>query len=351
LVLGSRNFPSEISAYCSAFLKNPTASGTKLLFFRALRKLQLRFSPVLIENDPVTGKLSSVLQSLDERLNELLMLKTDTEKQVLETLCKSLVDNAMSLYKDGLKDRIPINHIRNAAYWCRLAPNGNRKTLIIENAENMREDGRNSLLKLLEEPPDTVSIILTAQRREAIMPTILSRLRPYRFLNRSEEDEKEVLKRIFKYSVDASPEYTSASAFLNSFLPQSTEKMREIAAWFIVSLARINVLGERYASLAESSGMARTFKITEIVKLLTAKCGNFEGDSFSVFFKHCLDLISDALKEINDPVFLKYAECFKKHTNQVIMGVDILNQSPALVLEGFLYDLRADFARDEIARG
>jgi DNA polymerase-3 subunit gamma/tau len=363
LILGSRSFQAELGACRSVFLSNPSVISAKLLFFRSLRKLQMRFSPVLLENDPAAGKLSSTLRSLDEGLNEFLLIKTDTEKTAVESLCNSLIKSAITLCDEGLKDRIPINHIRNAAYWCRLAPNGKRKTLIIENAENMRDDGRNSLLKLLEEPPDTVSIILTAQRREAIMATILSRLRPYRFLKRSEESEKEVLRRIFQYSSEEKNDaFTSVSGFLGSFLPQNREKTREIAAWFIVSFARItimslkkkrknnipvflNILGERYAQAAETSGMARVFKITEIVKMLTVKCGNFDGDSFNGFFRICMDLISEAAAETNGIEWISFKESFRKRTGEAVMAVDVLNQSPALALESFLFNLRAEITR------
>ncbi|MDR0302605.1 MAG: DNA polymerase III, partial [Treponema sp.] len=63
LILGSRSFAAEIAASCSAFLRNPAAVGTKTLFIRSFRKLQIRFSPVLLEDDPKLSKLSSPLQS------------------------------------------------------------------------------------------------------------------------------------------------------------------------------------------------------------------------------------------------------------------------------------------------
>ncbi len=277
LVLGTRSFSPEILACQHAFLRNP--SKAKILFFRSLRKLQIRFSPVLLENDTKTAKaVSSNLQSLDEGLNELLSLNTETaEEAALKKLCASLVKDALALESEGING-IPIGHIRSASYWCRLAPNGKRKTLIIENAEDMRDDARNSLLKLLEEPPPSVSIVLTAQRREAIMQTILSRLRPYRFLKRSEESEKEVIRSVFKENSELTyPNQKGSilSSYLDSFLPQSTEKLYPLAAWFIVSFARtasiyaknkgkppafLIALGEQYAPGAETAGIGALYQ-------------------------------------------------------------------------------------------
>jgi DNA polymerase-3 subunit gamma/tau len=367
LALGSRSFSAEIAAAKSAFLRNPSAVSAKLLFFRSLRKLLIRFSPVLMEDDPKLGKFSSVLQSLDEGLSEFWTASAGTENQAaLEKLCGSLVKDALTLESEGLSSAVPIGQIRHASYWCRLAPNGKRKTLIIENAENMRDEARNSLLKLLEEPPASVNIILTASRREAVMPTILSRLRPYRFLKRSAESEKEVIRRIFQQDVlpDKITEAGGSliSAYLDSFLPRSAEKMHPLAAWFIVSLARIaaisikrngageipgfiNALGERYAPIAETSGLERSFKSADVVKTLLSQSGNFEDVSFSRFLKICLDLICAVARSADNPQYIAYNDMFKKYIGEAATAVDVLNINTTIALEALFYKLKTGMTR------
>jgi DNA polymerase-3 subunit gamma/tau len=364
LVLGPRSFQAEISASVSAFLRNPDVPGAKLLFYRALRKLQIRFSPVLIEDDPKIGKIAAVLQSLDEGMDEFLRINTKTiEKSVLEKKCAALVKDALALDGDGQSGAIPIGRIRRACYWCRIAPNGKRKTLIIENAENMREESRNSLLKLLEEPPDTICIVLTAQRREAIMATILSRLRPYRFLKRSAESEKEVIRRVFQDNANEKIAATGSvlSAYFDSFLTQGSEKMYPLAAWFIVSLARsasvyakkntgavprfVNALGERYAPIANAGGIQRVVRDAEVVKTLLSQSGNFEDDSFSRFLKICLDLTGSLTRETGDPQFIAYNCLFKKHIGETLTAVDVLNQNVTLALEALFHKLKKDIIR------
>jgi len=365
LMLGPRSFAAEIAASSSAFLRNPVASGTKKLFIRSLRKLQIRFSPVLMEDDPKLSKLSSVLQSLEEGLSDLWLMDTAAaDKNVLEKQCNSLVKTAQTLIEDGIGSTIPIDHIRRAAYWCRLAPSGRRKTLIIENAENMRDEARNSLLKLLEEPPETVSIVLTSQRREAIMPTILSRLRPYRFLKRSAEGEKEVIRRVFQDAAkDSSPASGGSlvSAYLESFLQAGADKLYPLAAWFIVSLARavtalakrngtepaliITALGKRYAPIANDAGFERTTDAALIVKTLMDKSSNFENDSISRFFEICLDKVCAAARENDEPEFIVYRDVFRKRINETETAVNTLNISAALALEGLFYSLKQDMAK------
>jgi len=373
LILGPRSFAAEISASYSAFLRNPAADGTKKLFTRSLRKLQIRFSPVLMEDDPKLSKLSSVLQSLEEGLSDLWLKNTavlggaalgGAERTTLEKQCTSLVKTAQTLIEDGIGGTIPIDHIRKAAYWCRLAPTGKRKTLIIENAENMRDEARNSLLKLLEEPPETVSIVLTSQRREAIMPTILSRLRPYRFLKRSAQGEKEVIRRVFQDTVkeeSLAAGGSLVSAYLDSFLPAGAEKLYPLAAWFIVSLARavsstakkhgtqtariITVLGQRYAPIANDAGFERSVDAAFIIKTLLEKSSNFENDSISRFFEICLDMVCAAAREEDEPEFIVYRDIFRKRINETENAVNTLNISAALALEGLFYSLKNDMIK------
>ena len=364
LMLGVRSFPAEISACCSVFLRNPSTLSAKILFIRSIRKLQIRFSAVLMEDDPKLGKVSSILQSLEEGLSEFWIMNTQTSsKAALEKICSSLVKDALTL-SGALSANIPVGHIRRAAYWCRLAPNGKRKTLLIENAENMRDEAGNSLLKLLEEPPGTVTIVLTTQRREAIMPTILSRLRPYRFLKRSAESEKEVLRRVFQETAGEKSHAEGnslISAYLDSFLPRSPDKMYPLAAWFIVSLARIaavslkkngddipwiiNALGERYAPIASSSEFGHSVRIAAVVKTLVAQSGNFEDVSFSRFLEICLTLVIGVTREAEDPRFIAYNDMFKKYIGEAQTAVEVLNQSTSLALEALMYKLKTAMIR------
>jgi len=370
LILGKKQFASEINACCSVFLRNMTSNGAKLLFYRALRKLQIRFSPVLTEDDPKAGKLSSLLQSFDEKLNEFLSAKAEAENSAAaEKLCNSIVKDALSLDEEGISDFVPVSQIRRSSYWCRLAPNGKRKTLVIENAGNMRDESRNSLLKLLEEPPSNVSIILTTHRRDAVIPTILSRLRPYRFLKRSAEGEREVLRRVFQLQKNFETDEVKSdeasksliSGYLDSFHVRSEEKLYPLAAYLTVSFARIasfclkknntqiprflTALGERYAPAAEASGFERALKNADVVKTLLAKSGGFEGGSFSRFLKLCLELCAAAAREENDPQFAAFNEILGKYSGEAVTAVDILNQSPALALEAFLYKMKTAVLR------
>jgi DNA polymerase-3 subunit gamma/tau len=359
LILGPRPFQAEIAASSASFLRDTSSLPAKTLFIRSLRKLLSRFNFIVMEDDPKLGKISHILQSLEEGLNEL-DLAGNAEKNLIEKITASLVKDAVKLESEGMGDLIPASHIRRASYWCRLTPGGKRKTFIIENAQQMKDEARNSLLKLLEEPPETVSIVLTSQRREAIMPTILSRLRPYRFLKRAVESEKDVIRRVFRDSPDEKL-YTQGgasliSAYLDSFLSVNMENLQPLAAYFLVSLARIalanarkndsheippiiNSIAECYASAANTSELKNSLQSSVIIKIILTKSGNFENDSFSRFLKILLDLFMELARRNNNSGYIKYLDIFKKYCAEARTAVEVLNQNSALALEALFFKL------------
>lgn len=52
---------------------------------------------------------------------------------------------------------------------------GGRRVVLIHDADSMQQAPQNKLLKTLEEPLGNTVIILSAERREALLPTIISR--------------------------------------------------------------------------------------------------------------------------------------------------------------------------------
>ncbi|MCL4353168.1 hypothetical protein M1615_01695 [Patescibacteria group bacterium] len=52
---------------------------------------------------------------------------------------------------------------------------GNKKIVVIENADLLTIEAQNALLKTLEEPPDSAFIVLLAESLENLLPTVVSR--------------------------------------------------------------------------------------------------------------------------------------------------------------------------------
>ncbi|MCX7655702.1 MAG: DNA polymerase III [Treponemataceae bacterium] len=238
LMMGSKDFGVEIRASAQAFLRVPS-QGSRLFFIRSLRKLLARFNPLLWEGEESRlTKSLPLITALEEGIEAIQHLSLETQEKGEEVavrqekLVTSLVQDAATLERGGTSESIPLFQIRHATYWCRLAPLGKQKVLIIEHADRMQEGSRNALLKILEEPPEQVVLILTTQRKGAIIPTILSRLRPYHFIQRPPAIETQVIRRVFRDEGGAL-QCEGLSKYLQHFLPCSAERIQEGARFFL----------------------------------------------------------------------------------------------------------------------
>ncbi|MBP2656574.1 MAG: polymerase delta prime subunit [Firmicutes bacterium] len=77
---------------------------------------------------------------------------------------------------------IKIDQVRALQHEVALAPyHGGRRVFILEAVEGLTAQAANSLLKILEEPPESAMFIMTAAQPHAILPTVLSRCRVISF--------------------------------------------------------------------------------------------------------------------------------------------------------------------------
>ena len=77
---------------------------------------------------------------------------------------------------------IKIEQLRTLQHRFRMKAAANSyRVVIIEQAEKMRAEAANSLLKFLEEPPSPMVVILLTEQLSAVLPTIRSRCQQIRF--------------------------------------------------------------------------------------------------------------------------------------------------------------------------
>jgi len=81
--------------------------------------------------------------------------------------------------------------VQRAAYF---QPVGRRRVFILDGAESMRFDVSNVFLKVLEEPPGSATLILTAPSPYSLLPTIVSRCMQFHFAPLALCEVEEILK-------------------------------------------------------------------------------------------------------------------------------------------------------------
>jgi DNA polymerase-3 subunit delta' len=96
----------------------------------------------------------------------------------------------------GIKDMLELQRMAN------LPPyEGKYKVFIIDDAEYLSTEAANSLLKILEEPPQRIAWLLLASEEERLLPTIISRCQRLELKPVPSERVQEIL--ISSYDVDA----------------------------------------------------------------------------------------------------------------------------------------------------
>ncbi|MFW6269058.1 MAG: DNA polymerase III subunit delta' [Bacillota bacterium] len=93
-------------------------------------------------------------------------------------------------------NQIKIDQIRELQKEITLRPyETERKIYIIDEADKMNPAAANCLLKTLEEPPDYAVIILLAEKKDHLLPTIISRCQQLQLSNISQKEIRKYLQK------------------------------------------------------------------------------------------------------------------------------------------------------------
>ncbi|MEM7455635.1 MAG: DNA polymerase III subunit delta', partial [Planctomycetota bacterium] len=93
-----------------------------------------------------------------------------------------------------LRDEIVVDDIRALHRFFGLsAPDGGRRVVIVDAADEMNVSAANALLKMLEEPPDRTTLLLVSHQPSRLLPTIRSRCRTLRLAPLGPEDMRAAL--------------------------------------------------------------------------------------------------------------------------------------------------------------
>lgn len=218
-------------------------------------------------------------------------------------------------------DRIGIDQVRRIAAWSHETSESH-KVVIFENADKMNDSARNALLKTLEEPPPQTTFLLLTSRKGGIMPTILSRVRPYAFAPRTDQVSQEVLSRIFK---EESREYPTLRDYFLAW-NINLEGIRRGAHRFLEGLKNGDPLDrDNLEALFPAGGEHRkTFRV-----FLQEVSASIEG-------QYPYEKLRE--KPGRAERFSQWNDLFR----QALAGSESYNQSPPLLIEGLYYAMRGD---------
>lgn len=176
--------------------------------------------------------------------------------------------------------------VQRAAYF---QPMGRRRVFILDGAQSMRQDVSSVFLKILEEPPGSATLILSAPSPYALLPTIVSRCLQFHFAPLAQAAVEKVLK-----------EKTERKGAEIKLAAQLAEGSPGLAMEMDVDAAaerRRNALGilER---AARGQGFAQLF--AETAALAKDRESSFE-DQLAVFYGLLTDLL-ELTSKTKEPV-------------------------------------------------
>jgi DNA polymerase III subunit delta' len=104
------------------------------------------------------------------------------------------VPDPMRLNTPVVRPVLHVGQLRAIERASRFRPGRRRRVFIVDGAETMRMDISNIFLKILEEAPDTSTIIMLAQSKYQLLPTVVSRCIPFEFAPVPQQQMESLLK-------------------------------------------------------------------------------------------------------------------------------------------------------------
>ncbi len=327
VITGPHNFMNEINA-CGHIYVRQERKGSAFLFIRALEKCIRRFDPHVYEaKETKEKKYRDIITALDEAISLFDPDEIRPDEKTLEKAVKQCMEKAKVLAEEYPEDNIPVSAIRNLTAWVHTTGMSNRKVVIIENCERMVDSSRNALLKILEEPPKGVYFICITTRKGLVIPTILSRLRPYHFPKRREETERKVLKTIFS---EETGEYPDLESYFLAWQGIKTDDLRAYAVRFIELLHENPT--EYYSVIQDMSGQIKEKQDAYyFLRFLTDRLREVYGTSSAVVSS------SGSKMDATRPLIF---EQWNGLIQDCLRGISLYNQKPALKIEDLFLSMR-----------
>src|SRR6266436_4877451 len=117
------------------------------------------------------------------------------EKRNEDPLLYSSHPDFVTFPPDGPLRQLSIPQMRQLKESAQFKPSrGARRIFLIDHVDRANEQAANSLLKTLEEPPDHLILIMTAENAYDLLPTIRSRAIPFHFAPLSPEEMREFVR-------------------------------------------------------------------------------------------------------------------------------------------------------------
>lgn len=309
----NRDFQLQISFALNCFSKLCNAATSEFLKENLYLFLS-QFHSALATDDrdqkayDCAGQLTELLASIDD-IHEDDLKGFCNEVDAAYQATQKALGAQRSQKKAGL---LSISQVRAFQSWAYLTSMGKSpKVIVLEGIEDANESTRNSLLKILEEPPEKCYFILLSAYPERLLNTILSRTRKYPFLPLDSQARSRILARLGQQtrgSEDLSLE--------ESFLKLSSSQIPQIRAF------------------AEGFLVDPEFDLNKLLSKI-------ESTRLQSVFYRELSLEIESLFRQGKLTASRAAAMLDKLT-RTTSRAEVFNQNPKLTIQALFYSLREE---------
>ena len=170
---------------------------------------------------------------------------------------------------DGPLRQFTIQQSRLLKEQAAFLPNkGNRRVFLIDHVDRANDQAANSLLKTLEEPPDHLIIILTAENPYDLLPTIRSRSVPFHFARLAPDEMERFVKSRSLDHPERRIALVDGSPGLAISIDLETYDKRRAAMLALLRVSARVAPFETWIPISETVGRSKSDKVDFYLKVL-----------------------------------------------------------------------------------
>ena len=170
---------------------------------------------------------------------------------------------------DGPLRQISIQQTRLLKERAQFLPHhGSRRVFLIDRVDRANEQAANSLLKTLEEPPDHLVLILTAENAYDLLPTIRSRAVPFHFAPLTPEEMQAFVRARGLDHAERRIALAAGSPGLAASLDLEAYDKRRAAMLTLLKVAAGAAPFAAWLPVSEAIGRGRAEKLDAYLKVL-----------------------------------------------------------------------------------
>lgn len=195
--------------------------------------------------------------------------KWPAEKRNEDPLLFASHPDFVTFAPDGPLRQISIQQTRLLKERAQFLPHkGNRRVFLIDHVDRANEQAANSLLKTLEEPPDHLVLIMTAENAYDLLPTIRSRAVPFHFAPLSRDEMQAFVRARGLDHPERRIALAAGSPGLAVSLDLETYDKRRTAMLTLLKVAAGAAPFSAWVPVSESIGRSKSEKLELYLKVL-----------------------------------------------------------------------------------